>query len=72
LCYITTINTPGGSKIMAYTITDACISCGACAEECPVEAISEGEDRYVIDPELCIDCGACAGVCPVEAPVPEE
>ena len=26
--------------IMAYKITDACISCGACAAECPVEAIS--------------------------------
>lgn len=27
---------------MAYKITDACIACGACAAECPVEAISEG------------------------------
>ena len=27
-------------------------------DECPVEAISEG-DIYVIDPELCTDCGAC-------------
>ena len=30
---------------MAYKITDECISCGACAAECPVEAISEGADR---------------------------
>ena len=26
---------------MAYVINDDCISCGACAAGCPVEAISE-------------------------------
>ncbi|MGI6190121.1 MAG: 4Fe-4S binding protein [Clostridiales bacterium] len=57
---------------MAYKITDECIACGACQPECPVEAISEGDDIYVIDPDLCIDCGACADVCPVDAPQPEE
>lgn len=55
---------------MAYKITDACIACGSCAADCPVEAISAG-DIYVIDPEKCIDCGACAASCPVEAPVAE-
>ena len=29
---------------MAYKITDTCIKCGTCAENCPVEAISEGDD----------------------------
>jgi len=57
-------------KQLAYKITDACIACGACEAECPVEAISAG-DIYVIDPEKCIDCGACANVCPVDAPQPE-
>ncbi len=57
---------------MAYRITDKCISCGACAPECPVGAISQGEDRYVIDPEKCIECGVCRSVCPVEAPEPQE
>ena len=33
---------------MAYKITDACISCGACAAECPVGCISQGEDKYII------------------------
>ncbi|MFV0517951.1 MAG: DUF362 domain-containing protein [Aminipila sp.] len=52
---------------MAYKITDACINCGACASECPVEAISEGDGAHVIDAEKCIDCGACANTCPTEA-----
>ena len=53
---------------MAYEIKDTCISCGACAAECPVEAISEGDGKYVIDADKCIECGACASTCPVEAP----
>jgi len=53
---------------MAYFITDACISCGACESECPVSAITAGDDSYVIDAEACIECGACADVCPVGAP----
>lgn len=56
---------------MAYKITDECISCGACAPECPVEAISEGDDKFVVNADLCIDCGNCANVCPVAAPVAE-
>ena len=57
---------------MAYIINDECISCGACAEECPVQAIKEGETTYVIDKDACISCGACADTCPVGAPVEEE
>ena len=52
---------------MAHKITDECISCGACASECPVEAISEGDDKYVIDAGTCTDCGACVEVCPADA-----
>ena len=57
--------------IMAYVITDDCVSCGACAAQCPVEAISEGDDKYVIDADTCVECGACAAQCPVEAIVEE-
>ena len=50
---------------MAYAIGDGCIQCGSCAGQCPVGAISEGDDKYVIDADTCIDCGSCAGQCPV-------
>ena len=49
---------------MAYVISDACISCGACAGQCPV---SEGDGKFEIDPNTCISCGSCAGGCPVGA-----
>jgi len=52
---------------MAYVINDDCISCGACADGCPVSAISEGDSKYEIDADSCIDCGACADGCPVNA-----
>ena len=51
---------------MAYVISDDCIACGTCIDECPVEAISEG-DIYSINPDVCTDCGTCADVCPSEA-----
>lgn len=49
---------------MAYTISDSCISCGACAGQCPAGAISEGDGKYEIDDSACLDCGSCADTCP--------
>ena len=57
---------------MATMITEECINCGACEPECPNEAISEGDDIYVIDPARCTECVGhfdeeqCAAVCPVD------
>lgn len=57
---------------MATMITSECINCGACEPECPNNAITQGEEIYVIDPLLCTECvgfhdyEACAAVCPVD------
>jgi len=62
---------------MAYKITDECINCGACEPECPNQAISAGDDIYVVEPEKCTECvghhdsSQCAAVCPVDCCVPD-
>lgn len=62
---------------MAFKITEDCISCAACETECPNEAISEGEEIFIIDPAKCTQCVGhydtqqCADVCPVDCCVPD-
>jgi ferredoxin len=62
---------------MSTMITEECINCGACEPECPNQAISQGEDIFVIDPQLCTECvgfhdeEACAAVCPVDCCIPD-
>jgi ferredoxin len=62
---------------MSTHITTDCINCGACEPECPNQAISEGDEIYVIDPKLCTECvgfydhEACQAVCPVECCLPD-
>lgn len=57
---------------MALIIGDDCINCDVCEPECPNGAISQGEDRYVIDPNRCTECvghfdqSQCVEVCPVD------
>lgn len=63
---------------MAVLITDLCINCGACLDECPVEAIVDeddnpmGEDMHYVYPDKCVECvgynnePACANSCPTE------
>ena len=58
--------------IVALLINDNCTSCDACKPVCPNEAISVGNNIYVIDPLRCTECvGAedepqCKLVCPVD------
>lgn len=54
---------------MTYVITSPCIGVkdASCVDACPVAAIHEGEETYLIDPDACIGCGACEAVCPVSA-----
>ncbi|MGR9108157.1 MAG: YfhL family 4Fe-4S dicluster ferredoxin [Gammaproteobacteria bacterium] len=57
---------------MALLITDECINCDVCEMECPNQAISQGEEIYVINPERCTECVGhfdtpqCVAVCPVD------
>ena len=51
---------------MAYKITNDCVACGTCAENCPMGAISEGE-IYKIDPDMCTECRTCLDNCPNDA-----
>lgn len=60
------LKSAGKLDYMPYEITDACISCGACENECPENAIKPGE-IYRINPGICSACGTCAEVCPVNA-----
>lgn len=52
---------------MAFKITDACVNCGACEGDCPVSAITEQNDKRVIEADKCISCGSCAAACPAGA-----
>ncbi len=57
---------------MANTISNECINCAACEPVCPNQAISEGDDYYVIDAAKCDECAKdggehkCIEVCPVD------
>jgi len=63
---------------MAVRITDICIKCGACMDECPVEAIVDEDDNpiseegYYVYNDKCVECigyndtPACASACPIE------
>ncbi|TLD81621.1 4Fe-4S dicluster domain-containing protein [Helicobacter sp. MIT 05-5293] len=63
---------------MAVKITDICIACGSCIDECPVSAIVDddsnptGEGTYYVYPDKCVECvghneqPACASACPTD------
>ena len=63
---------------MAVIINDTCINCGACIDECPVEAIVDEDDNptdeeiYYVYSDKCVECvghhdePACATACPTE------
>jgi ferredoxin len=61
---------------MSVIIDDSCITCDACLQNCPVNAIVDdmnnptGESRYYVQPEKCVECVGifddpqCASICP--------
>jgi ferredoxin len=54
---------------MSYVIGEPCLDVmdRSCMEECPVDAIYQGERMAYINPAECIGCGSCALVCPTKA-----
>ena len=62
---------------MSLMIQEDCIACDACIEECPNEAIEEGDPIYVIDPDRCTECvgvydePSCVAVCPIDCIIPD-
>ncbi len=63
---------------MSVKITDLCISCGSCIDECPVNAIVDDDDNpngdgiYYVYADKCVECvghneePACATACPTD------
>lgn len=67
---------------MSVKITDICISCDACASECPVSAILDEKNSknpingfYYVKPESCVECVGhadeprCVEACPTEGSI---
>jgi len=60
---------------VALMITEDCINCDVCVTECPNDAISVGDNIYVIDGDRCTECvghadsSSCVDVCPADAVV---
>ena len=61
---------------MAVIIDESCITCDACLQNCPVNAIVDdsknplGYARYYVQPDKCVECVGihedpqCAAICP--------
>ncbi len=55
----------GGAVPLVPSVSKKCISCGTCAETCPVAAIDPAS--FEADKKACIACMRCMSVCPVNA-----
>ena len=53
-----------------YMITSDCTRCGVCEFMCPLGAIKEAPNQFVVRRHVCDGCGECVAYCPVRAIVP--
>lgn len=57
---------------MSLKIVDSCVSCYACSDVCPSNAIYLAEQHFMIDAKKCTECEGdyanpqCASICPIE------
>ncbi|MBR4210997.1 MAG: 4Fe-4S binding protein [Oscillibacter sp.] len=55
------------SKRYARADRTRCVSCGACARECPRGAVEIWRGCFArIDPAVCVGCGRCREACPAD------
>ena len=56
-------------RLLAHVIKKLCISCGACQNVCPTEAIivPRKKAKAKVFESKCIACPNCSGICPVDA-----
>ena len=54
--------------LIKYFITDDCIGCTKCSQDCPADAIPFApHEKHVVNTDKCIKCDVCRIVCPVNA-----
>ncbi|WP_096085072.1 4Fe-4S binding protein [Agaribacterium haliotis] len=60
---------------MSVSIVNSCVSCWACLDVCPSQAIYESKTQMQVDKTKCSECNGfyadiqCASVCPVEGAI---
>jgi len=54
-------------RTSAFTVSDACISCGLCERRCPALAIEMRDGRPHWRASTCFHCMACIQMCPTRA-----
>ena len=61
---------PAGNckALIKYSVTDDCIGCTLCAQNCPADAIEmKPYEKHEIDVDKCTRCGTCKEICPNDA-----
>ena len=56
-----------GRKTKHFSVNEACVGCGKCAQECPAEAIAMVDGKAAWVKERCIYCLRCINGCPQKA-----